>query len=126
MRRITLLAPLAAALLAGGVALAQSGGGFDLSWSSVGGGVPSSMGGGYTLSGTVGQADASSGLTGGVYTLVGGFWGIAATPAEPAPTPTPTPTAVPGIAIWGLLMMAGLLLFTVLGRLTHIHTRQRG
>ena len=126
MRRIILLVPLAAALLASGVVLAQTGGGFDLSWSSVGGGVSSITGGGYTLSGAIGQADASSGLTGGVYTLVGGFWGIAAISAEPALTPTPTPTLVPGVTTWGLLTMTGLLLVVVLGRLSYIRIRQRG
>ena len=57
------------------VALAQSGGGYDLSWSSVdGGGYTFSSGGAYTLGGTVGQPDAGL-LSGGNYTLGGGFWG---------------------------------------------------
>jgi len=57
------------------VALAQSGGGYDLSWSSVdGGGYIFSGGGAYTLGGTIGQPDAGL-LTGGSYTLGGGFWG---------------------------------------------------
>jgi len=59
-------------------ALAQSGGGYDLSWNTVdGGGATFSTGGGYALGGTVGQPDAGT-LTGGGYTLVGGFWGGAA------------------------------------------------
>lgn len=57
------------------VALAQSGGGYDLSWNTVdGGGYTFSTGGGYALGGTIGQPDAGV-LTGGGYTLVGGFWG---------------------------------------------------
>jgi len=57
------------------VTLAQSGGGYDLSWSSVdGGGYTFSSGGAYTLGGTVGQPDAGL-LSGGNYTLGGGFWG---------------------------------------------------
>ena len=57
------------------VVLAQSGGGYDLTWSSVdGGGHTCSQGGSYTLAGTVGQPDAGL-LTGGDYTLGGGFWG---------------------------------------------------
>jgi hypothetical protein len=56
-------------------ALAQSGGGYDLSWSTVdGGGGTFSTGGDYSLGGTIGQPDAGL-LTGGVYTLGGGFWG---------------------------------------------------
>jgi len=57
------------------VALAQSGGGYDLSWSTVdGGGYTFSTGGVYTLGGTAGQPDAGL-LAGGGYTLAGGFWG---------------------------------------------------
>ena len=53
---------------------AQSGGGFDLTWNTVdNGGVTFSSGGGYSLGGTAGQADAATWLGGG-YTLVGGFW----------------------------------------------------
>lgn len=55
-------------------AVAQSGGGYDLSWSSVDGGGATSSGGSYVLSGTIGQPDANL-LTGGDYSLGGGFWG---------------------------------------------------
>jgi hypothetical protein len=62
-------------LLLASTVLAQSGGGYDLSWSSVdGGGGTFSTGGGYSLGGTAGQPDAGL-LTGGIYTLDGGFWG---------------------------------------------------
>lgn len=60
-------------LLLTSLALAQSGGGFDLSWSSVDGGGGSSSGGGYTLSGTAGQPDSGV-LSGGNFTLYGGQW----------------------------------------------------
>ncbi|MCS7283264.1 MAG: hypothetical protein RMK65_06150 [Anaerolineae bacterium] len=61
------------------VALAQTGGGYDLSWWTVdGGGYTWSEGGGYSLGGTIGQPDAGV-LQGGGYTLVGGFWSAAAT-----------------------------------------------
>lgn len=59
-------------------ALAQSGGGYDLTWSTIdGGGYTFSTGGNYSLGGTAGQADAGA-LQGGGYTLIGGFWGGAA------------------------------------------------
>ncbi len=64
-----------------GVARAQSGGTFDLSWSTVDGGGGASSGGSYTLMGTIGQHDAG-GQAGGGYTLVGGFWGGAAFPYQ--------------------------------------------
>jgi hypothetical protein len=48
---------------------------FDLSWNTIeGGGAMNVSGGGYSLSGTMGQTDAGS-LTGGSFSLVGGFWG---------------------------------------------------
>ena len=46
---------------------AQSGGGYDLSWSTIDGGGGMSTGGGYTLSGTIGQPDAGI-LLNGSYT----------------------------------------------------------
>jgi hypothetical protein len=62
-------------LLAGGAALAQSGGGYDLSWNTIdGGGITFAEGGNYRLGGTAGQPDAGV-LSGGAYTLSGGFWG---------------------------------------------------
>jgi hypothetical protein len=55
--------------------LAQSGGAYDLSWSTIDGGGGVSGGGRYAVSGTIGQPDAGQ-LTGGHYTLNGGFWVI--------------------------------------------------
>lgn len=64
-------------------ALAQSGGGYDLSWSTVdSGGYTFSSGGGYSLGGTAGQPDAGLAV-GGTYTLAGGFWGGGEVTAEP-------------------------------------------
>lgn len=69
-------------LLAAVPVLAQSGGDYGLSWTTIdGGGVTLSAGGAYTLGGTAGQADAGR-MTGGPYTLAGGFWpgGVAEPP----------------------------------------------
>ena len=61
-------------LLAAVPVLAQSGAGYDLTWSTVdGGGGTFSTGGGYSLGGTAGQPDAGL-LAGGNYDLAGGFW----------------------------------------------------
>jgi len=57
-----------------GVALAQSGNGFDLTWSTIDGGGGTSTGGIFLLQGTIGQPDAGT-LLGGSYVLQGGFWG---------------------------------------------------
>lgn len=56
--------------------------GYDLSWWTVdGGGHTFSTGDGYALGGTVGQPDAGV-LSGGDYTLGGGFWGGGAAAVE--------------------------------------------
>src|SRR5436190_20009599 len=67
------------------VSRAQSGGQFDLSWSTVDSGGGSSSGGQFTLSGTVGQPDPGS-LAGGQFKLEGGFWSgvsVVQTPGSP-------------------------------------------
>ena len=65
--------------------LAQSGGELDLSWNTVdSGGGTFSSGDGYALGGTIAQPDAGE-MTGGVYTLSGGFWA-----GQAAPTPPPS------------------------------------
>jgi len=49
--------------------------GYDLSWYTIdGGGATFSTGGSYSLGGTIGQPDAGM-MSGGSFTLVGGFWG---------------------------------------------------
>ena len=55
---------------------------YSIDWWTIDvGGVMSSTGGSYELSGTIGQPDAGGPLTGGDFELVGGFWPGAA--AEP-------------------------------------------
>ena len=64
-----------ALLFLSGIPLAQSGGGYELAWSTVdGGGVTFSLGGPFGVGGTAGQPDAGL-MSGGPYTLGGGFWG---------------------------------------------------
>ena len=60
------------------IAIAQSGGGFDLTWSTVdGGGLMNSTGGTFSLSGTIGQPDAQVPpvMTGGSFEVTGGGFG---------------------------------------------------
>ena len=60
-------------------AASQTGGGYDLSWSTIdGGGATASVGGTYALGGTIGQPDAGA-MAGGGYELAGGFWAGAGT-----------------------------------------------
>jgi len=77
--------------------VAQVGGGFDLSWSTVdGGGINTSTGGVFTLGGTIGQPDAGAG-TGITYTVNMGFWGATLPLPTPSNTDTPTRTNTPTI-----------------------------
>jgi hypothetical protein len=73
MRVIVLSVLPAVCLLVPVSASAQSGGDYDLSWSTIDGGGGTSTGGNYSLSGTIGQPDAGT-MTGGDYALAGGFW----------------------------------------------------
>jgi hypothetical protein len=74
MRRLSLLLATTLILLAAlSVAAAQTDD-FDLVWHTLDGGGGTSIGGDrFALSGTIGQPDAGK-MSGGVYTLQGGFW----------------------------------------------------
>jgi len=76
-RTALLVLLLLGSLASASVALAQSGGGYDLSWSTIdSGGRTWSEGSGYSLGGTVGQMDAGM-LSGERYTLAGVAFGVA-------------------------------------------------
>jgi len=62
-----------ASLLLPGGALAQS---YNIDWHKVAGGGGSSTGATYSVSGTIGQPDAGGPMTGGGYSLTGGFWSL--------------------------------------------------
>jgi len=64
---------------------------YSIDWHKIAGGGGVSSGGHYSLSGTLGQADAGGPMTGGSYSLTGGFWSmVAAVPTAGAPTLTIT------------------------------------
>src|ERR1700722_4945451 len=89
--RITIVRPISASLicltavlLLGPVFGAQAQA-YDLSWNVIAGGGGTSTGSNYTLSGTIGQPSAGP-MSGGSYSLYGGFWGISSavqTPGSP-------------------------------------------
>ena len=58
---------------------------YSVDWSKIAGGGGSSTGGVYSVSGTIGQPDASGELSGGQYSVVGGFWSFIAVPTPGAP-----------------------------------------
>ncbi|HOT91482.1 MAG TPA: PKD domain-containing protein [Anaerolineae bacterium] len=87
MKRSIFVMTLIFLFCASAVVLAQSGGGYDLTWWTVDGGGGTLSGGGYALGGTIGQPEPGPVLTGGSFALYSGFWagGGAAPPSCPNP-----------------------------------------
>ena len=49
---------------------------YSIDWYKIAGGGGTSTNGQYSVSGTIGQHDASDAMTGGNYSLTGGFWSL--------------------------------------------------
>ena len=79
---------IAAAFTTG--ALAQ----YDIKWQKIAGGGGTSTNGLYSLSGTIGQPDASGPMTNGTYSLTGGFWVL------------PTAVQTPGVPVLSIVLAA--------------------
>ena len=77
--------------------LAQS---YSIDWYKIAGGGGTSSNGQYTVSGTIGQHDASGVMTGGAYSLTGGFWALYAVQTPGAPLLTITYAANQAIVSW--------------------------
>ena len=67
------LMSLAVSLLMALAALGQTGGQYELTWSTIDGGGGQTSGGAYIVTGTIGQPEAGV-MTGGGYELLGGYW----------------------------------------------------
>jgi len=66
---------------------------YSIDWHTIDGGGGTSTGGVYSVRGTIGQPDASQQtMTGGNYSLTGGFWALYAVQTPGAPTLTIVPT----------------------------------
>ncbi|MGC3960619.1 MAG: hypothetical protein QM813_22610 [Verrucomicrobiota bacterium] len=71
---------------------------YSIDWHTVDGGGGTSTGGGYAVSGTIGQPDAGGPITNGQFSVSGGFWVLpTAVPVAGAPSLTILP-ATPGHA----------------------------
>lgn len=55
---------------------------YSIDWYKIAGGGGTSTGGVYTVSGTIGQADAGA-MSGGNYSLTGGYWALASAVQQP-------------------------------------------
>jgi hypothetical protein len=74
-------------LLLSGISFAQQ---YSIDWYKISGGGGTSNGGVYSVSGTIGQHDAGGPMTGGNYSLTGGFWALYAVQTPGAPLLTIT------------------------------------
>jgi hypothetical protein len=59
---------------------------YSINWHKISGGGGASANGPYSVSGTIGQHDAGGPLTGGNYSLTGGFWALIAIQTPGAPS----------------------------------------
>ena len=76
MGQVKLCLALGAAVLIFSTASAQTN--YSLDWWTIGGGGGTSTGGVYSVSGTIGQPDAGVTMSGGNYSVTGGFWSLLA------------------------------------------------
>jgi hypothetical protein len=70
---IKIILGFAASLLLASAASAQN---YAIDWFAIAGGGATSTGSVYSVSGTIGQHDASAPLTAGTFSLTGGFWSL--------------------------------------------------
>jgi len=74
---------------------------YFVDWSKIAGGGGTSSNGQYSVVGTIGQHDASGAMTGGNYSLTGGFWALISVVQMPgAPTLTITHSGNNVIVSW--------------------------
>ena len=60
---------------------------YSIDWYKIAGGGGTSSGGNYSVSGTIGQPDASGAMTGGIFSVNGGYWSLISAVQTPgAPT----------------------------------------
>ena len=70
---------------------------YSIDWHKIAGGGGTSTNGVYSVSGTIGQPDAGAAMTGGNYSLIGGFWSLISvvqTPGAPLLKITRSDTSV--------------------------------
>jgi hypothetical protein len=90
-RSISMVVAVLSVFITAAVAQLAAPAGFDISWSTVDGGGGVSVGGTFALTGTIGQPDAGPILSGGGFSVAGGFW-----PGSVQPEPTcPADVALP-------------------------------
>jgi hypothetical protein len=72
----------------------------SIDWYKIAGGGGTSTGDVYSMSGTIGQPDASGAISGGNYSVTGGFWSLYAVQTASAPLLTITQAGSQAIVSW--------------------------
>jgi hypothetical protein len=78
LKRIIPLTSLSFCILFSALCFRASGQNYSIDWYKVAAGGGASSNGQYSLTGTIGQQDAGTAMTGGAYSLTGGFWSLIA------------------------------------------------
>jgi hypothetical protein len=73
---------------------------YSIDWYKISGGGGTSSNGQYAVSGTIGQHDAGGPMTGGNYSVTGGFWSLFAVQTPGAPLLTITYSGNQAIVSW--------------------------
>lgn len=73
---------------------------YSIDWFKISGGGGTSTGGVYSVSGTIGQPDASGAMHGGNYSVTGGFWSLYAVQTPGAPLLTITFVGNQAVVSW--------------------------
>jgi uncharacterized membrane protein len=82
---------------------------YSIDWFKISGGGGTSTGATYQVSGTIGQPDAGGAMTGGNYSLTGGFWSLFAVQMPGAPLLTITHSGNQAIISWNSSAMGWTL-----------------
>jgi hypothetical protein len=83
--------------------------GYSIDWSTIDSGGGASTGGLYSVTGTIGQPDAGQ-MSGGTYTLQGGFWSVVAAVQTPGAPRLNVTCNNGGVTVSWLLPAAGWVL----------------
>jgi len=73
---------------------------YSIDWFKIAGGGGTSTGATYQVSGTIGQPDAGGAMTGGNYSLTGGFWSLYAVQTPGAPYLWAMRTTTNTVCVW--------------------------
>jgi len=75
---------------------------YSIDWYKISGGGGASTGGVYSVSGTIGQHDAGGPMTGGGYSLYGGYWALYAVQTPGLPWLYISRTGPSNVLVWWL------------------------